>query len=492
MKRVVPALAALAAVCALASSAGARTFVVVPASPPDLPSYTEPNGPGAIAVPFALTTPPAHPAVLSSDQLRDLWQRAGAAYGVPWEVLAAINKIESNFGRNMGPSSAGAVGWMQFIPSTWARWGLDADGDGFANPWDPEDAVFAAARYLAAAGAHDDLARAVFAYNHAQWYVDEVLDLAAQFDTGDGFALDPGASAAGFRIDALQEQLADARRTVTRTQRALPRTEREIERLDRTKLVLARRAGNAALSTRKFEEVERRIAKIEKAQTRAGAALARQNSDLEAAVARVDSLREELASAAVAAPSAAMVDGAQVVDGYVFPVGGGPSVVSVGHHHHDYPAADIAAPEGSPLYALADSVVVASYPQGSGNCGIGFTIQLTVGPEYTYCHLSYLEPGVVPGAALAAGAPVGLVGETGHATGPHLHLQLKPATRYPQLEPWFQAFAGRAFSWQDASTPKVAQRTPRGGATGARAGRIFSVVSRTPAPSSTRIVTFTR
>jgi murein DD-endopeptidase MepM/ murein hydrolase activator NlpD len=437
-------------------------------------------------------TPPAHPAVLSYDQLRDLWQRAGAAYGVPWEVLAAINKIESNFGRNMGPSSAGAIGWKQFIPSTWARWGLDADGDGFADPWDPDDAIFASARYLAAAGAHDDLARAVFAYNHAQWYVDEVLDLAAQFDTGNGFVADLGASAASFRIDALQEQLAAARGRVTRTQRALPHTQREIERLDRMRLVLAQRAGNAKLSTRKFEELERRIAGIERAQSRADARLARQNANLEAAVAQVDSLRQELASAAVAAPSAAMVDGAQAIDGYVFPVGGGPSVVSVSHHHHDYPAADIAAPEGSPLYALADSVVVASYPQGSGNCGIGLTIQLRTGTEYTYCHLSYLEPGVVPGAALAAGAPVGLVGETGHATGPHLHLQLDPATRYPQLEPWFQAFAGRAFSWQDAPTPRVPETAPRHGTTGARAGRIFSVVSRTPAPSGTRVVTFTR
>ena len=82
-------------------------------------------------------------------------------------MLAAINKIESNFGRNMGPSSAGAVGWMQFMPSTWLRWGTDANGDGVADPWAPEDAVFSAARYLAAAGGRTDLYRGVFAYNHA-------------------------------------------------------------------------------------------------------------------------------------------------------------------------------------------------------------------------------------------------------------------------------------------------------------------------------------
>jgi hypothetical protein len=114
-------------------------------------------------------------------ELRELWERAGERYGVPWQVLGAINKIESNFGRNMGPSSAGAIGWMQFLPSTWQRYGLDADGDGIASPWDAEDAVFSAARYLEAAGARRDLPRAIFAYNHAHWYVKDVLETARGF-----------------------------------------------------------------------------------------------------------------------------------------------------------------------------------------------------------------------------------------------------------------------------------------------------------------------
>ena len=79
---------------------------------------------------------------------------------------------------NMGPSSAGAIGWMQFMPSTWERWGMDANGDGVSDPWNPDDAIFAAARYLAAAGGRTDIARGIFAYNHAQWYVDEILGLA--------------------------------------------------------------------------------------------------------------------------------------------------------------------------------------------------------------------------------------------------------------------------------------------------------------------------
>jgi len=82
----------------------------------------------------------------------------------------------------MGPSSAGDVGWMQFMPDTWLRWGVDADGDGTADPWNATDAVFSAARYLAAAGAGTDLRRAIFAYNHADWYVDDVLRLASSYD----------------------------------------------------------------------------------------------------------------------------------------------------------------------------------------------------------------------------------------------------------------------------------------------------------------------
>jgi soluble lytic murein transglycosylase-like protein len=177
MRRALPALAAALVLAALTPAAGAQTFHIVGPAP-SLPSWETPNSSGSIVVPLALSAPPERPATRSYDQLLRLWQDAGTAYGVPWQVLGAINKVESNFGRNMGPSSAGAVGWMQFMPETWMRWGMDGDGNGLADPWNPDDAVFAAARYLAAAGAHDDIERAVFAYNHAQWYVDEIMDLA--------------------------------------------------------------------------------------------------------------------------------------------------------------------------------------------------------------------------------------------------------------------------------------------------------------------------
>jgi hypothetical protein len=144
--------------------------------------------------------------------------------------------------------------------------------------------------------------------------------------------------------------------------------------------------------------------------------------------------------------------------GYVFPVGGGPSVVSVSHTHHDYPAADIAAPAGSPVYALADAVVERAWSVPDARCGLGLTIHTGDGLTWTYCHLSYVYPSVQPGVTLQAGAPVGLVGSTGEATGPHLHLQTQPATLWPQQLAWFQGFAGTGFRWQDAPTPGAAPR----------------------------------
>jgi hypothetical protein len=107
--------------------------------------------------------------------LLPIYQAAGIEYDVPWQVLAAINEIETDYGRNLSVSSAGAVGWMQFMPSTWSRYGVDATGSGLADPYNPVDAIFAAARYLHAAGASQNLAQAVYAYNHAWWYVQSVL-----------------------------------------------------------------------------------------------------------------------------------------------------------------------------------------------------------------------------------------------------------------------------------------------------------------------------
>jgi hypothetical protein len=115
-----------------------------------------------------------------------LFRESAALYcpGMSWTVLAAIGQIESGDGANNGPSTAGAVGPMQFLPSTWQVWGITAFGEpGPPNIMDPYDAVPSAARYLCASGAGSPagLAQAIFAYNHADWYVEEVLALARQY-----------------------------------------------------------------------------------------------------------------------------------------------------------------------------------------------------------------------------------------------------------------------------------------------------------------------
>ena len=89
--------------------------------------------------------------------LLSIYQAAGIEYGIRWEVLAAINEIETDYGRNLNVSSAGALGWMQFMPATWKQYGVDANGDRRKDPYNPVDAIFAAARYLKAAGAEEDL-----------------------------------------------------------------------------------------------------------------------------------------------------------------------------------------------------------------------------------------------------------------------------------------------------------------------------------------------
>ncbi|MDQ3770361.1 MAG: lytic murein transglycosylase [Actinomycetota bacterium] len=138
-----------------------------------------PSNPG-----FALALPGAAPVGVPNffiDKFRippfllPIYQAAGIEYGVRWEVLAAINEIETDYGRNLNVSSAGALGWMQFMPATWKAYGVDGNGDGKKDPYNPVDAIFAAGRYLRAAGAEKDLRKAIFAYNRADWYVLAVL-----------------------------------------------------------------------------------------------------------------------------------------------------------------------------------------------------------------------------------------------------------------------------------------------------------------------------
>jgi membrane-bound lytic murein transglycosylase B len=107
--------------------------------------------------------------------LLPIYRAAAIQYDVPWPILAAINEIETNYGADLSVSSAGAEGWMQFEPSTWLQYGVDALNAGYADPYNPIDAIYAAARYLNAAGAAHNLSGAIFAYNHSEAYVSSVL-----------------------------------------------------------------------------------------------------------------------------------------------------------------------------------------------------------------------------------------------------------------------------------------------------------------------------
>jgi transglycosylase-like protein with SLT domain len=149
-----------------------------PEAAPDGGTFLPPAAPFAIPyVPSPSCSPAAVPAILVP-----IYQRAAAAYALGPQgpaVLAAINEIETAFGTNLNISSAGAVGWMQFMPETWEAYGVDANGDGVADPYDPEDAIHAAASYLSASGFPEDTYGAIVA---------DVLAGAACYGSLNGFA----------------------------------------------------------------------------------------------------------------------------------------------------------------------------------------------------------------------------------------------------------------------------------------------------------------
>jgi hypothetical protein len=112
-----------------------------------------------------------------------LYQGAAARFGLDWTILAGIGKVECDHGRDTDPSCtqeghlnyAGAGGPAQFLVSTWKQYGISASGTGSPDMWNPADAIYSMANYLHAAGAPADYPRAIYAYNHAWWYVTDVL-----------------------------------------------------------------------------------------------------------------------------------------------------------------------------------------------------------------------------------------------------------------------------------------------------------------------------
>ncbi|MGD9734927.1 MAG: lytic transglycosylase domain-containing protein [Solirubrobacterales bacterium] len=128
-------------------------------------------------------------------------------------VLAAINFVETSFGTNVATSEAGAEGWMAFLPSTFAVWGVDGSGDGVKDIFNAADAIFSAANYLHDSGAPGDWREAIFAYNHADWYVEKVLRYAKRFDSGEAASQESSCpAAAAAPNEAIARMLAEAAR----------------------------------------------------------------------------------------------------------------------------------------------------------------------------------------------------------------------------------------------------------------------------------------
>ena len=318
------------------------------------------------------------------------------------------------------------------MPDTWLRWGTDGNGDGIADPWNPDDGVYSAARYLAAAEGRTDISRAIFAYNHAQWYVDDVLRLAAMF--GGAGPPTPSSRSTGWRSRSRMR-----RRRWPRSAKHSAPPRRASETRPRAGDVAHRAEDLELLALRPPDRGEGRLrggagATPRRRRGRASPRRARARARPRSRPRRAAPIRHRSRRRGRHAPDA------EQADGYVFPVGGGPGLVSVGHDHHDYPAADIAAPLGSAGLrarrrgrALARRTTAAVAPGSRSTRSTGSTGSTATSPTAT-------RPSQ-PGALVTAGQWVGLVGSTGNSTGPHLHLGLQPA-RYPQEMPWFQEFAG--------------------------------------------------
>ncbi|HZT93550.1 MAG TPA: NlpC/P60 family protein [Gaiellaceae bacterium] len=289
MKRLTALLgAALVLGLAVSSTAAADTFRVAGQHGTAGGATTTFDSSSSV-IPF--TQSPGSAGPMSFAALRSIWQAAGSAYGIPWEVLAAINKVETNFGQNLGPSSAGAVGWMQFMPSTWARWGMDANGDGIADPNNPTDAIFSAARYLAGCGGQFDIKRAVYCYNHSASYVNDVLGLAAVYAQGGGDSFSSAATLFSSG-SALKPQMTTVRNQIASWKTQVASARAEALRLGRAE----RRSLRAAATARGLSgqlEAHKRAVLLGARRHNVEARLAKLRTRLSSSTAQLSQLQEE-------------------------------------------------------------------------------------------------------------------------------------------------------------------------------------------------------
>ena len=142
----------------------------------ELPSPGEPRQDSLVNPPLPI--PPT---------IQALYEDAAAEHHIPWTLLAGIGMAETAHGRTTATSSAGAQGLMQFMPETFATYGIDGGGDGVVDIHDDADSIYSAASYLLAAGVTngaEGVREALYAYNHADWYVNDVLHYAHAYGGG--------------------------------------------------------------------------------------------------------------------------------------------------------------------------------------------------------------------------------------------------------------------------------------------------------------------
>lgn len=468
-------LKALAAIVAVGGCL-AMTQVAIGQAP--LPSHTVPNSPGSITYPArGLSTPPPVFQRLNEQQLQVLWQDAGNAYGIPWQILASINRIESNFGTNMGPSSAGAVGWMQFIPSTWDRWGMDANGDGIADPWDPEDGIYSAARYLAAAGGQTDLRKAIFAYNHANWYVNDVIELAQSIGATGSFEIPQQSTTPGvpstpstvLQVDGLPERRAATQEEIVETKARVAELKDEIASLRNQRAAIESTAGDAGITQERFAKIESDISSMDARETELKTELGETREGLEGSIGRLASLEQEADATTFWRPLDTVVV-SSAPDGRVAPVilPAGVPLSLIGrpghgtHNQSDWQsgnAVDIAAPPGTPLVAIEDGVITRVSGQdasqgtrvtatGKKIYGYGVTLAGTT-DTYYYAHVN--EVVVFPGQQVKAGQVIAAISPW-PGGAPHLHLGVRNG------DPALAAGAPRITSVEPATPKRVAKR----------------------------------
>lgn len=176
----------------LAHGAPLNGQAVTPSQPQTPPPGKDPVEEGGIGFPLP---PPGQPRQASLQNpptpipaaIKSYYVAAADRYKIPWTLLAGIGMEETGHGRSTATSSAGAQGLMQFMPATWASIGVDGDGDGRADITNDADSAMSAANYLTKSGASkgpEGVRRAIFAYNHADWYVNDVLFYAAAYGGG--------------------------------------------------------------------------------------------------------------------------------------------------------------------------------------------------------------------------------------------------------------------------------------------------------------------